>query len=303
MGLKQSIARLFGKTTPGGSSAGHRSAASGVVDESSPSGRRPVNIDVYLNGEADPALADEEQDLVEGMVGRRAQDAEVRTDASTNATDTDPVDESEPGGTLTRGPIVTPRNRQELVKELQKNYTEVVGLVRKVDEHLDLQTQRSERLLELAEQSARNLDVLPDLVEQNRRVADALGDLIELTRDARTRNDAAVDRLNKTAIQQLESGQRQTAALQSMQSAINRSNEAEQEMARSIGGFNETLADMSSSTRDLGCTISQMRETDAEREAELARLVSSGQKWLVAAVVFCALITVVVIGLAVNKVI
>ncbi len=145
--------------------------------------------------------------------------------------------------------------------------------------------------------------LLPELVEQNRRVADALNDLIELTRDARTRNDAAVDRLNKTAVQQLEAGQRQTAALQSMQSAIHRSNEAEQEMARSISGFNETLTDMSHSTRDLGETIAQLRETDAEREAELARLVSNSQKWLVAAVVFCALMAVIVLGLAINGIV
>jgi hypothetical protein len=60
---------------------------------------------------------------------------------------------------------------------------------------------------------------------------------------------------------------------------------------------------MSASTRHLGDTISQLRETDAEREAELARLVSSGQKWLVAAVVVCALMAVIVVGLVVNGVV
>jgi methyl-accepting chemotaxis protein len=296
MGVIEQIARLFGRSPGGGKAATSSPAADLDARANGTAGhamdRKPVNIDVYLED-------DDERDLADGLI--------ASAPAPTPPGD-DPIEVSPEAGASetdgsSRAPIISPRNRQELIKELQKNYTEVLGLVRKVDDHLDTQSQRSERLLELAERSARNMDAIPELVEQNRRVADALGDLIELTRDARTRNDAAVDRLNKTAIEQLEAGQRQTAALQSMQSAIHRSGEAEAEMARSIGGFNETLTDMSASTRDLGDTISQLRETDAEREAELAKLVSSGQKWLVAAVVLCALMAVIVVGLVVNGVV
>lgn len=292
MGFMQQLARLFGvssdtpkpyaTSTVPPASAPQEASRNGVAG--SAMDRKPVNIDVYLD---DPSEADRE--LEDAML------SSITTDGSPEGHD--------PDETRSRTPILAPRNRQELIKELQKNYSEVLGLVRKVDDHLDTQSHRSERLLELAERSARNMDAIPELVEQNRRVADALGDLIELTRDARTRSDTAVDRLNKTAIEQLEAGQRQTAALQSMQSAIHRSGEAEAEMARSIGGFNETLTDMSASTRDLGDTISQLRETDSEREAELARLVSSGQKWLVAAVVLCAVMAVVAVGLVINGVV
>ena len=293
MGVIDQLARLFGKkpgnagqTSQNGQSGGgtHPARASGPALD-----RKPVNIDVYLED-------DDERDLADGLIAS----APAPTPPGDDPIEVSPEAEAGETDGSSRAPIISPRNRQELIKELQKNYTEVLGLVRKVDDHLDTQSHRSERLLELAERSARNMDAIPELVEQNRRVADALNDLIELTRDARTRNDAAVDRLNKTAIEQLEAGQRQTAALQSMQSAIHRSGEAEAEMARSITGFNDTLSDMSASTRDLGDTISQMRETDAEREAELAKLVSSGQKWLIAAVVFCALMAVVVVGLAIN---
>lgn len=194
-----------------------------------------------------------------------------------------------------------PKNRQELLNELRKNYTEVLGLVRKVDTHLDDQSRRSERLLELAEKSAAQMEVLPEIAESNRRVADALADLVELTRDARTRNEAAMDRLTKNAVQQLESAQRQTSALQSVQAALHRSSEAGAEMARSMSGFGDTLGEMAGSTRDLGDTIAAMRETDAEREAELARLVSNSQKWLVAAVVFSGLIAVGALAIVLNN--
>jgi hypothetical protein len=286
MGVIEQLARLFGLSgdTPRHDRPGGRPSALAASTGENGAAREPVNIDVYLEDE-------DERELAEGMAVDPLTDS-----ASDPAPDAAPAPDE-------RTPILAPRSKQELVKELQKNYSEVLGLVRKVDDHLDTQTHRSERLLELAERSARNMDALPELVEQNRRVADALNDLIELTRDARTRNDAAVDRLNKTAIQQLESGQRQTAALQTMQSAIHRSGEAGQEMARSIEGFGETMTEMSGSTRQLGDTISQLRETDAEREAELARLVSSGQKWLVAAVVVCALMAVIVVGLVINGVV
>jgi hypothetical protein len=202
-----------------------------------------------------------------------------------------------------RSPLAAPKNRQELINELRKNYTEVLGLVRKVDAHLDEQSTRGERLLELAERSTRHAEILPEIAEQNRRIADALVDLVELTRDLRTRQDASSERLNKTALQQLESAQRQTAAMQAMQASLHRVGEAEAETTRTMQGLGETLTTLSGSTRDLGDTISAMRETDAEREVELARLVSNSQKWLVAAVVFCGLLAVGVLALVLNRVV
>lgn len=295
MGLMETIARLFGvssSTGPRGEVArnvgenGH--AAPGAPPPvSRPAPASPVAVDLHTDDDDDDVLAEFGQDE-RGRPG------------------VDPPDSDGAMGLVeVRGPAAgaTPRNRQELVNELRKNYTEVLGLVRKVDGHLDEQSIRSQRLLDLAESSARHLESLPEIAEQNRRVADALNDLIELTRDARTRSELATERLTKTAVQQLESAQRQTAALQSMQASLHRSGEAEDRMAASISEFNTTLSDMSASTRDLGDTIASMRETDAEREAELARLVASSQRWLVAAVIACGVLLVGALALVLNNVI
>lgn len=272
----------------GGDPAPGRPSAPRTTDE-------PVSIDLFIEDDEDPVHADTEE---REMIGEPRRGSGPGDDGLEN-----PADEA-PGSIEPRRPVgPAPKNRQELLNELRKNYTEVLGLVRKVDGHLDEQSHRSERLLELAESSARDMSHLPELVEQNRRVADALGDLIELTRDARTRQDAAADRMTKTAVQQLESAQRQTAALQTMQAAMHRAGEADEKMADSISGFNDTLGAMSSSTRDLGDTIASMRETDAEREAELARLVANSQKWLVAAVIACGLLAVGALFAVLNNVI
>ncbi|MEO1511426.1 MAG: DUF2163 domain-containing protein, partial [Planctomycetota bacterium] len=162
---------------------------------------------------------------------------------------------------------------------------EVLGLVRKVDGHLDEQTRRSERLLEVAESASRNAELLPQISAQNERMADAITDLAAAVREGREQAAAATDRLGerlgKTAIQQLESLQHQTSALQQMQSAVVKAGEAEAKMAGSIDAFGHTLGGMTKATEDLGMTISAMRETDAERERELAELVSRSQRWLI----------------------
>ena len=137
MGLKQSIARLFGKgATP--RSAGSRSAASAPA-------REPVNIDVYLDeNEQDPS----DDSLIAGAM---TESPTSSSDAAGAPAGVEPLGTDDSGeDDRERSPILAPRNRQELVKELQKNYAEVLGLVRKVDDHLDTQTHRSERLLELA---------------------------------------------------------------------------------------------------------------------------------------------------------
>ena len=314
MGVLESIAKLFGASKQSGDK--DRGGAHGNDDDRSqaataraPSagagataGRpaqprkpdEPVSIDLFIEDDEDSLESETESEMIE--VPRRGS-------GSGNDGLDIPAEEIPSAIEPRRSVGPAPKNRQELLNELRKNYTEVLGLVRKVDGHLDEQSHRSERLLELAESSARDMSHLPELVEQNRRVADALGDLIELTRDARTRQDASADRMTRTAVQQLESAQRQTAALQTMQAAMHRAGEADEKMADSISGFNDTLGAMSSSTRDLGDTIASMRETDAEREAELARLVANSQKWLVAAVIACGLLAVGALFAVLNNVI
>ncbi|MAY75032.1 MAG: hypothetical protein CMJ31_10020 [Phycisphaerae bacterium] len=191
-----------------------------------------------------------------------------------------------------QAPIVAPKNRAELIGELQKNYTEVLTLVRKVDGHLDEQRDRADRMMSIAEASSRKLDALPELAEQNRRVADAIVQLVELTKAGQVDAKTTADRLSKTAIQQLEAAQQQTSAMMSVQSAVQKSGEAERELAASVNAFGESMHGVSTATRDLGESISSMRETDAAREQELAGLVRSSQRWLIVAVMLCGVLAV-----------
>ena len=176
------------------------------------------------------------------------------------------------------------RNKQELLSELRRNYSEVVGLVRKVDNHLDQQSHRSSRMLQLAEDANTKMDALPRLADSTDRIADSVAQLTELIRDNGARSDETAQRISQTATNQLECLQQQTAALSQMQATIHRSSEADAELAERIKGFNTSMDSMARSTDDLGTAIKTMRETDAERERELSELLVRSQKWLVVGV-------------------
>lgn len=182
--------------------------------------------------------------------------------------------------------------RAQLVAELQRNYSEVLGIVRKVDGHLDEQQHRADRMLAIAEQTARKLDHLPELAAQTGRVADAISKLVELTRDGQSQGRQVTERLAHTAIQQLEAAQQQTAALQHVRSEIQMAGEAERELAQSVGAFRESLTGVSRATSDLGSAITSMRQADADRERELADLVRTGQRSFIFAVLIIVLLAI-----------
>lgn len=248
MGFKGMIARVFG---------GGRSASAGQgTPAAPPSVTPPVTHEPPGRPASEEQVMDIDADIIEAG------------DGSPDAA----------GGALS-GPI---KSRQELVNELKKNYSEVLEIVRKVDDHLDQTARRSDQMIEIAKDSA----------EQNRRMAEAMLQLVEMTRSGQEHAGTVSDRMTKTALQQLEATQQQTTAISKMQSAIHNSGEAERELAESVRGFTGELSGVSKATDNLGSAITAMRETDAEREKELATLVASSQRWLVLAVVACGVLAI-----------
>lgn len=188
--------------------------------------------------------------------------------------------------------LQTKKGRAEMLNQLRKNYDEVLGIVRKVDQHLDEQAARSERMLEIAERTAKQLERLEQLGPMNEstaRVAEAMTQLIQVTQQGQADAATTGDRMMKTANQQLEAQQQQTATLHQVQATIHKSAEADKELADSIHGFTDSIGGVKTATSELGQAITAMRETDAERERELAQLVARSQKSLIAIVVIAGI--------------
>lgn len=168
-------------------------------------------------------------------------------------------------------PVRTPKNRQELIEELQKNYAEVVTLVRKMDGHLDRQDKRSVRLLEIAETLPTAIEDLSAIRNQHSKLSEAIDSLTAATKQNSSSNEAA---------QSL-----QIQALGEVRSLLESSEGHERRVAESLDEFKASIGEVATSTGKLGGVLEGMDSRQARRENELKAAIESGQKWMATAVV------------------
>ena len=191
--------------------------------------------------------------------------------------------------------LSTRKGKAEMLNQLRKNYDEVLGIVRKVDQHLDDQARRSERMLEIAERTAKHLEKLEhlgELTEQQRHMADTMSELVNVTKQGHAAAATTGVELMKAASDQLEQQRTQTDALREVKESVDRAGDSDQAMADSIKGFTDTIGGVETATHELGRTITTMRENDAERERELAQIVSRSQRWLIVTVVTVGVVAI-----------
>jgi len=189
----------------------------------------------------------------------------------------------------------TRKGKAEMLNQLRKNYDEVLGIVRKVDQHLDDQARRSERMLEIAERTATHLEKLEHLgpmSERTAQMADAMTELVKVTQNGNDQAASTGADLMKAASEQLEAQRAQTSTLREVKDSVDRVGEADRDMADSIKGFTDTIGGVKTATNELGVAITSMRENDAERERELAQIVAKSQRWLIVTVVVVGVVAV-----------
>ncbi len=168
---------------------------------------------------------------------------------------------------LDRAP--TPRSRQELIEELQRNYTEVLGLVRKVDNHLDEQRDRGERLLAITRAVPDALDAVPALRTQ----ADAIGRTVErLVEVARASDEHAVAAVNELI------------ALGERLRSIDARGEA---LTGAVGEFRGSVQAMARSGERLNENLTGLQRDAALREDRLMSCLERQQRWLILALSLC----------------
>jgi len=171
---------------------------------------------------------------------------------------------SENGEAGERSPIVAPRSRQEMLGELQKNYAEVLELVRKVSGHLDKQDERAARLMEIAERLPAAMDALPQIREQNAQTLSALNRLVEL------------------GVAEGESSRAATDELASIKTRLEQARETELELVSTMASFRESVSDVSRASERVGVAVEGLDRRGAQRDAQLAEAMNAGRRWTVA---------------------
>jgi predicted nucleic acid-binding Zn-ribbon protein len=151
-----------------------------------------------------------------------------------------------------------------MIAELQKNYAEVMELIRKVSNHLDEQAGRSERLMEIAERIPEALDALPELRSQNERIIVALRDAAE---EARSRDEQSAQTLDRL-------GDR-----------LEESRESDRVLVGTMAEFRGTLREMADTNERTGATLSDMNQRNAAREQELHNILLLTRRWITIATV------------------
>ena len=199
--------------------------------------------------------------------------------------DDDPDDELE-GFDPGREPlpeIKPPRSRQGLIAELQRNYQEVLGIVRKVDSHLDEQGQRSGRMAEIAERFPQAADDLSHLREGQDSVQQALEAVSLALRD---RDEA------------LTEGQRGTLdRLEEIRGLLAESSESERQLVGSLVEFRDMMGGMSAATERLSEAVERIDARETDRVNEVVKAIGGIKSSVVAVGVIatsCAVVAILV---------
>lgn len=262
MGVFQKISSVFSRGQNGATRRPHDSGEGAPPD---PGARRFLTPETPVSVEP-PTREDEEDEDLLPVAGGDDADPDAETRALTERR----------GGRLMGG-----KAKQELFEELRRNYAEVLELVRKVDGHLDLQQQRSERLLQIAERIPEALATLPELRKQNDRVIDAL-DRIAETADMQTQYAEGASRNLDRACDHLERG----AA-------------AQESLTGSLDEFRTAVHEMSGAQSRVSDTIESVQRNADERAARLAESIERSQRWIIIAVAMSAVGLLGAIALAV----
>ncbi len=175
----------------------------------------------------------------------------------------------------------TPRSRQELIAELQRNYQEVLGIVRRVGQHLDDQGERSRRVAELAERLPRAADDLAAIREQQDQASRAMEGLAL----ALGRRD---DQLAEGQLAQLE-------RLDEIRGLMAESSQAERELIGSLVEFRSVMSGMAGATERLSEAVGRIEQREAERSEQFLKALDATRSWMITIAVVggvCALVAI-----------
>ena len=191
------------------------------------------------------------------------------------------------------GSAIAERRPKRSMAELQHGYEEVMGLVRKVSDHLDTQTQRTEKLLTLMERMPQALDALPEINRQNSRLLETL---VEHLGQAKTRESA----LNETLRNIGESSSQQTEVLGLLQRQFDASTQSAEKMSQTLGSFSEALSNLAATNNRSTDVLARIVDAADEREARMARMVNRSERWnwVIVALLSVAVLLLATIGYA-----
>jgi methyl-accepting chemotaxis protein len=189
------------------------------------------------------------------------------------------------------GLSVVHRRPKRSLSELQQSYDEIMGLVRRIGDHLDGQTRRTETLVSLMERLPPALDALPELGRHNARLLEMLNDHLgqERQRDAT---------LNDTLSQLGRSSDQQTEVLGLLQQQFDTTARASEQMTHTLGDFSDALSTLATSNGRSTELLSNLSRSTQERESTLIEMMQRTQRWMIGAVAAAGALALAAVAVA-----
>lgn len=222
--------------------------------------REPVAIDLHTEPEAGVEQGDDADSELDGFY----------------------LDQHEGQAAPEPAPLVetkAPRSRQELIAELQKNYKEVLGIVRKVDAHLDEQGQRSQRLGEIAERFPAAAEDLAGLRAGQGEVHAA----ISAVAAALESRDNALTVGQRSMLERLEE----------IRGLMSESADSERQLIGSLVEFRDVMGGMTAATDRLTVAVERIEQREAERAEQVVEAIRATRSGVYAAAIVAGICAVV----------
>jgi hypothetical protein len=183
----------------------------------------------------------------------------------------------------------TPKmTKQEMVEELERNYREVLDLVRRVKDHLDREEPRATRVMEVAERVESVLPAVESLAERigegQDHAATRIVEAIETSDHART-----------------ESVQRLEQILSDLHANIEAGGMTHQRIATELDGLGEHVSELAEASVMSSRALRAIRDGASDRDTKFVSSIEIARKsivraiWIGAAVVGGALIIAAIV--------
>ncbi len=175
-----------------------------------------------------------------------------------------------------------PKNKQELLAELRRNYAEAVTLIRKVDGHLDAQARRSDRMLDLAQRAPEGVEHLAALREGQSELTELARSMRDLSRDSRLKDETSMERHRAIL-------ERQASTLGRIEVLFEESSNVERELGVALGEFRGAIIQMNTSNHRLGGAIDRLDQREQVHAQRIDEIAERGRVLTNALVILCGL--------------
>ncbi|MCP3902808.1 MAG: hypothetical protein GY715_04155 [Planctomycetes bacterium] len=199
----------------------------------------------------------------------------------------------EPGETTSPTAMIEPKPQPLRERRGEgRAHEEVLDLVRRIGEHLDHQSDRAERMVQLLDRMPAMLDALPEINRQN-------ATLVETMHEHFAQSKRREEALGTTLVTVHESSERQIDVLGLIQQQLDAGTRTTAHLEETLDDLRGALGDLADSSARSADAMLQVTEQRDSRDAEFRRVVSRTQGWTVAAMIACAMVSVAAVIVAV----